>query len=53
MAKKNTEETAAIKERAFLASVIIKGSKQLLSIDDSLLELSQLATTAGLIVVAN
>lgn len=45
-------ETAAKKEKALLVGIEIKGSYQFLSANDSLLELEQLANTAGLEVVA-
>ncbi len=45
-------ETAAKKEKALLVGIEIKGSHQFLSANDSLLELEQLANTAGLEVVA-
>ena len=38
-------------ERAFLVGVEVRGSHQLLSVEDSLAELAQLADTAGLRVV--
>ena len=45
-------ETAAKKEKALLVGIEIKGSHQFLSANDSLLELEQLANTAGLEVIA-
>ncbi|OGO27080.1 MAG: GTPase HflX [Chloroflexi bacterium RBG_16_52_11] len=51
MAKKIPELTTRPKERAFLVGVEIKNQTTLLSIEDSLNELSLLADTAGLVVV--
>lgn len=51
MGKKTTEPTRPPRERAFLVGVEIYGQDELLSLDDSLLELSLLAETAGLVVV--
>jgi GTP-binding protein HflX len=51
MAKKNPEETNLPKERAFSVGVEIFGNENLLSLDDSLLELKLLAETAGLDLV--
>ena len=38
-------------ERAFLVAVQSRGSRPLLSLDDSLQELARLTTTAGMVVV--
>jgi len=46
-----TYETVTPRERAYLAGVEIKGSRPLLTAEDSLLELARLADTAGLEVV--
>ena len=51
MVKKTTESTTSPKERAFMVGVELKGEPQLLSLDDSLSELSLLAETAGLEIV--
>lgn len=51
MAKKTPEPTTHPRERAFLVGVELKGRKELLSLDDSLMELALLADTAGLNVV--
>ncbi|MFH2038842.1 MAG: GTPase HflX [Chloroflexota bacterium] len=51
MSKKLPETTIRKKERAFLVGVSIIGKKNILALDDSLLELSLLSETAGLIVV--
>jgi GTPase len=51
MSKKNPEPTTTPRERAFLVGVEIYGQEHLLTIDDSLAELSLLADTAGLDVV--
>jgi GTPase len=51
MSKKIPEPTAIPIERAFLVGVQIYDNSQLLSLEDSLLELEQLAGTAGLITV--
>lgn len=51
MAKKSTETTDRPKERAFLVGVEIRSEEHLLSLEDSLEELSLLADTAGLVVV--
>lgn len=48
MSKKFTEPTARPRERSFLVGVQIFGQNDLLSLDDSLAELSLLADTAGL-----
>jgi GTPase len=51
MPKKNPESTTRPRERAFLVGVEIFGQNELLSLNDSLLELELLAETAGLEVV--
>ncbi len=51
MSKKATEPTSRPRERAFIVGVEIYGAEQLLSLDDSLVELELLADTAGLEVV--
>lgn len=51
MAKKEPEQTELPRERAFLVGVEIHGQEHLLSLDDSLAELTLLAETAGLEVV--
>lgn len=51
MAKKIPEPTTLPKERAFLVGVELRGEENLLSLDDSLAELSLLADTAGLSIV--
>jgi GTP-binding protein HflX len=51
MAKKDPQPTVRPRERAFLVGVDIKNSDGLLSLDDSLTELSLLADTAGLDVM--
>lgn len=51
MAKRIPEPTAPPRERAFLLGVEIFNEKNLLSLTDSLTELSLLADTAGLLVV--
>lgn len=51
MAKKIPEPTVPPNERAFLVGVEIRGSENILSLDDSMTELSLLADTAGLDVV--
>lgn len=51
MAKKTPEPTTRPRERAFLVGVELKGREELLSLDDSLMELALLADTAGLNVV--
>lgn len=51
MAKKSPEPTLRPRERAYLVGVEIYGQDELLSLDDSLSELSLLADTAGLDVV--
>ncbi len=51
MAKKITEPTKPPRENAFLVSVDLYGQKGLLSVEDSLNELTLLADTAGLNVV--
>ncbi|MCE1254932.1 MAG: GTPase HflX, partial [Anaerolineae bacterium] len=48
MAKKQPEPTRPPRERAFLVGVEIRGTPSLLTLDDSLAELSLLADTAGL-----
>jgi GTPase len=53
MAKKEAEATIGPRERAFLVGVDIYSDKNLLSLDDSLEELTLLAETAGLQVVGN
>ncbi len=51
MAKKIPQPTIPPRERAFLVGVEIRGSKQLLTLEDSLAELALLAETAGVNVV--
>ena len=51
MPKKNPEPTASPRERTFLVGVEVFGHTQLLTLEDSLAELSLLADTAGLEVV--
>lgn len=51
MAKKEPEPTRLPRERAFLVGAKVWGQEELLSVDDSLNELSLLADTAGLDVV--
>lgn len=51
MAKKTPEPTTRPRERAFLVGVELKRREELLSLDDSLMELALLADTAGLNVV--
>lgn len=51
MAKKNPEPTLRPRERAFLVGVEIYDQENLLSLEDSLAELTLLADTAGLDVV--
>jgi len=51
MSKKLPETTIRKKVRAFLVGVSIIGKNNILALDDSLLELSLLSKTAGLIVV--
>ncbi len=51
MAKKSPEPTLKPRERAFLVGTEIFGDSNLLSLSDSLAELSLLADTAGLDVV--
>jgi GTPase len=51
MPKKTPEPTASPRERTFLVGVEIYGKDHLLTLDDSLAELSLLADTAGLEVV--
>jgi GTP-binding protein HflX len=51
MAKRIPEPTVKPSERAFLVGVDIHGNKNILTLDDSLAELSRLADTAGLSVV--
>ncbi len=51
MPKRTPEPTSAPRERAFLVGVELRGQGNLLSIDESLAELSLLADTAGLEVV--
>ncbi|MEJ5201669.1 MAG: GTPase HflX [Anaerolineales bacterium] len=51
MSKKIAEPTTLPKQRAFLVGVEIHGQEALLSLEDSLEELSRLADTAGLEVV--
>ena len=51
MAKKEPESTTTPRERAFLVGVELRNQPSLLSLDDSLEELNQLADTAGLTVV--
>jgi GTPase len=51
LAKKIPQPTNPPRERAFLVGVEIRGNKQLLTLEDSLAELSLLADTAGVDVV--
>jgi GTP-binding protein HflX len=51
MAKKQAEPTVAPRQRAFLVGAEIRGEPTLLSLEDSLEELSLLSDTAGLDVV--
>jgi GTP-binding protein HflX len=51
MSKKNTESTISPRERTFLVGVEIYGQDHILTIEDSLSELSLLADTAGLEVI--
>lgn len=51
MSKKIPEPTTKIRERAFLVGVSVVGNKNILSLEDSLSELSLLSETAGLSVV--
>ena len=51
MAKKIPESTEKQKERAFLVGVELRGQSSLLSVEESLAELTLLAETAGLEVV--
>ncbi|MBW6474732.1 MAG: GTPase HflX [Anaerolineaceae bacterium] len=51
MSKKNPEPTRMVNEKAFLVGVDIHNQNNWLSLEDSLEELSLLATTAGLEVV--
>ena len=51
MAKKIPEPTLRPRERTFLVGIEIRGQDDLLSLDDSLVELALLADTAGLNVV--
>ncbi len=51
MAKKTPESTTPPRERAFLVGVELYGQKSLMTVTDSLAELSLLADTAGLEVV--
>ncbi len=51
MTKRTPEPTKRPRERAFLVGVELRSQEQILSLDDSLLELTRLATTAGLNVV--
>jgi GTP-binding protein HflX len=51
MSKKNPEPTTSPRERTFLVGVEVYGQDHLLTLDDSLIELSLLADTAGLEVV--
>jgi GTP-binding protein HflX len=51
MSKKITEPTKMAKEKAFLVGVDIYNQKNWLSLEDSMDELSLLASTAGLVVV--
>jgi GTP-binding protein HflX len=51
MTKKNSTPTTPPRERAFLVGVEVHGQKQLLTLGDSLAELSLLCDTAGLEVV--
>ncbi|MCC6148523.1 MAG: GTPase HflX [Anaerolineaceae bacterium] len=51
MTRKISEPTTFPKERAFLVGIELRGEQNFLSMDDSLLELSLLADTAGLNVI--
>ncbi|MFN8414373.1 MAG: GTPase HflX [Anaerolineales bacterium] len=51
MAKKIPQPTTAPRERAFIVGAEIRGKKQILSLEDSLSELTLLADTAGVDVV--
>ena len=51
MPQKNPKPTASPRERTFLVGVEVFGHSQLLTLEDSLAELSLLADTAGLEVV--
>lgn len=51
MSKKQPEPTIRPRERTFLVGVEVRGRDELLSLDDSLVELALLADTAGLNVV--
>jgi len=51
MSKRTPEPTASPRERTFLVGVELYGQEHLLSLEDSLLELSLLCNTAGLEVV--
>lgn len=51
MAKKIPQPTTTPRERAFLVGVDIRGKEQILTLEDSLLELALLADTAGVDVV--
>ncbi|MCL4268056.1 MAG: GTPase HflX [Anaerolineales bacterium] len=51
MAKKIPQPTTPPRERAFLVGVDIRGKEQILTLEDSLLELALLADTAGVDVV--
>jgi len=51
MSKKTPEPTASPRERTFLVGVEIFGQDRLLTLEDSLVELSLLAETAGLEVI--
>jgi GTP-binding protein HflX len=53
VSKKNPQPTTPPRERAFLVGAEVHGSKQLLSLEDSLAELALLAETAGVDVVGN
>jgi GTPase len=51
MTKRTSEPTLRPAERAFIVGVVLRGQEGLLSIEDSLAELSLLAETAGLEIV--
>jgi GTP-binding protein HflX len=51
MSKRTPEPTASPRERTFLVGVEIYGQEQILTLEDSLIELALLADTAGLEVV--
>ncbi|MGB8213397.1 MAG: GTPase HflX [Anaerolineales bacterium] len=51
MSKKNPEPTTSPRERTFLVGIEVFGQEHLLTLEDSLTELSLLADTAGLEVV--